>query len=90
MQFVTEDPWTSGKICFSMKRMPLCKTTCRPVETKNEKIEFLCLPRSTETRRVVEKIENGKFVDLKQEFGSFTNAKQQWISVQLPKFCKLH
>jgi hypothetical protein len=92
MQFVTEDPWTSGKICFSLKKMPLCRQTsgCRPVETKNKKIEFLCVPRSVETRRVEQKIENGQFVDLNQELGQFTNAKQQWISVQLPKYCKLH
>jgi hypothetical protein len=90
MQYVTEDPKTSNKICFSLKKMPYCKQSskCTPKNLEHKNIEFLCFPRNTETRKIEQRILDGHFVDLEQELPKFNTHHKEWISVKIPETCR--
>ncbi|XP_001607388.1 vitellogenin [Nasonia vitripennis] len=72
----------NNQICFSLRPLPSCSSSCRPEETKSRAVQFHCVARSSASEKVAERVEKGANPDLTQKSVTYTE------SYQLPISCR--
>jgi hypothetical protein len=58
---------TENEICFSLKPVPTCSSSCRSKDTKSKNIQFHCVNKSSASEKVAERVQRGANPDLSQK-----------------------
>ncbi|XP_011500236.1 PREDICTED: vitellogenin-like [Ceratosolen solmsi marchali] len=58
---------TENEICFSLRPVPSCSSSCRPKNVKTKNIQFHCVNKSSAAEKVAQRIEKGANPDLSQK-----------------------